>query len=127
MSVPFQSKRTPSTPCFRFSAIVPQSSRNVVNGDIRNVRDGWRKRLQELVGSGMSARDLRLEKTRRNAVVAVKLDIIECRGDAIPARHRTGLDAAHMRDGSNNHLPEAPGLAYHHNLKLVRSANCQLP
>src|SRR5260370_1680617 len=88
MSVPSQSKRTPSTPCFRFAAIVPQSSRNVVNGDIRNVRDGWRKRLQELVGNGMGARDLRFEKTRRNAVVAVKLDIIEYSDPSIPPPHR---------------------------------------
>src|SRR5260370_42555159 len=118
MSVPSQSKRTPSTPCFRFSVIVPQSSRNVVNGGIWKVRGGWRERLQELVGSGMSARDLRLEKTRRNAVVAVKLDIIECRSDAIPARDRSGLGAAHMRHGSHDHVPAAPGPANQNNLKL---------
>src|SRR5258708_3706872 len=75
----------------------------------------------------MSARDLRFEKTRRNAVVAVKLDIIEYRGDAIPAGHRSGLCTAHMRHGSNHHVPEAQGLAYQYDLKLDRSANRQLP
>jgi len=34
----------------------------------------------------MDALDLRFEKTGRNVIVAVKLDIIEGCGDAMPAR-----------------------------------------
>ena len=52
----------------------------------------------------MDARDLRFEKTGRYAIVAVKLDIIEGRGDAKPAGHGSGLCTAHMRHRSNDHV-----------------------
>jgi len=72
------------------------------------------------------ARNLRFQKAGRNAIVAVKLDIIESCGDAIPAGHSSGLCAAHMRHRSNHDVSEAQGLAYQYNLKLDRGANRQV-
>jgi len=68
-----------------------------------------------------------LEITRRNAVVAAKLDIIEGCGDAIPIWHSGGLCPAHMRHGGNHDVSEAQGLAYQHDVQLDRGANRQLP
>src|SRR6266436_4407186 len=55
----------------------------------------------------MDALDLRFEKTGRNVIVAVKLDIIEGCGDAMPAGHSSGLRTADMRQGSNDYVSEA--------------------
>jgi len=51
-----------------------------------------------------------VSETGRNAIVAVKLDVIEGCGDAMPARHSSGLCAAHMRHRSNDNVSEAQGL-----------------
>ena len=78
-----------------------------------------------IVRKRTGARDLRFQKAGRDVIVAVKLDIIEGCGDAMPARHSSGLCAAHMRHGSNDNVSEAQGLAYQHDLKLDRGANRQ--
>src|SRR6267378_3430652 len=126
MSVPSQSKRTPSMLRFRFAAIISQGSRNFVYVAPCKVGERWQERPWESDWNGTGARNLRFQKTGRNAIVAVKLDIIEGCGDAIPARHISGLCAAHLRHRSNHHVSEAQGLAYQHDLKLDRGANRQM-
>jgi len=75
----------------------------------------------------MDALDLRFEKTGRNVIVAVKLDIIEGCGDAMPAGHSSGLRTTDMRHGSNDYVSEAQGFAYQDDLKFDRGANRQSP
>jgi hypothetical protein len=65
--------------------------------------------------------------TARNAVIAVKLDIIEGCGDAMPAGHSSGLRTTDMRHGSNDYVSEAQGFAYQDDLKFDRGACHQLP
>ncbi len=59
-------------------------------------------------------------------VVAVKLNIIEGCGDAIPAGHGCGFCPADMRPRYNDDVSESQGFAYEHDLKLDRYANCQV-
>jgi len=63
----------------------------------------------------------------RNAVIAVKLDIIEGCGDAMPARHSGGFRSANARHCGSDNVAEAQGLADQNDFKLDGGANCQLP
>jgi hypothetical protein len=74
----------------------------------------------------MVAGDLRFQKAGRKAVVAIKLDIIESRGDAIPAGHGSRLRSADMSHGGHDDVAEAKRFAYQHDFKLDRSASRQL-
>jgi len=65
--------------------------------------------------------------TARNAVIAVKLDIIEGCGDAMPARHSGGFRSANARHCGSDNVAEAQGLADQNDFKLDGGANCQLP
>ena len=71
----------------------------------------------------MGERILWFQKTRRNAVVAIKLYIIEGCGDAIPAGHGGGLCAAYMRHCRHDDIAEAQGFADQHDFKFDRGAH----
>jgi hypothetical protein len=60
-------------------------------------------------------------------IVAVKLDVIEGCGDAVPAGHGGGFDAADMRPGEHHHVAEAERFADQHNFEFDRGTDCQLP
>jgi hypothetical protein len=68
-----------------------------------------------------------MQKTGRHAVVAVKLDIIEGGGDAMPARHGGGFRSANMSHGCHNDIAEAQGLADEHDFQLDGGASRQQP
>jgi hypothetical protein len=70
-------------------------------------------------------RVLPMEITGRHAVVAVKLDIIEARSNAIPAGHGGGFRSANMGHGSHDDVSEAHGFAYQHDFQFDRRANSQ--
>ncbi len=76
---------------------------------------------------GMLARDLRVKKTGRHAVVAVKLDVIEGCGDAVPAGHGGRLRSANMGPRSHDDVAEAQRLADQHDFQFDRSASRQQP
>ena len=59
-------------------------------------------------------------------VVAVKLNIIEGCGDAIPAGHGCGFCPADIRHRYNDDVSESQGFADQHNLKLNRHANSEV-
>src|SRR5437763_1136946 len=87
--------------------------------DGRKVWKSVRKRAE--------ARELGFQITGRDAVVAVKLDIIEDCSDAMPARHGGRFCSAHTCHGCSDNVAEAQGFAYQHNFQFDRSANRQLP
>src|SRR5229473_3780643 len=71
--------------------------------------------------------DLWFQIAGRNSVVAVKLDIIEGCGDAMPARHSGGFRSAYTRHRGSDDVAEAQRLADQNDFKLDGGANCQLP
>jgi hypothetical protein len=71
--------------------------------------------------------DLWSQITARNAVIAVKLDIIEGCGDAMPPRHGGGFCSANARHCGSDNVAEAQGLADQNDFKLDGGTNCQLP
>src|SRR6266481_1879138 len=75
----------------------------------------------------MGARSLRLEITRRNAVIPVKLDVIEGGGDSKPAGRPSGFCPAHMSHRCNDDVAESQRPADQYDFKLDRGANRQLP
>src|SRR5260370_14937572 len=81
----------------------------------------------EFAGERAKARELWFQITGRDAVVAVKLDFIEGRGDAIPAGHGSGFCSAHARHRCHDDVAEAQGFADQHDFQLDRDADCQLP
>jgi hypothetical protein len=60
-------------------------------------------------------------------VVAVKLDVIEGCGDAVPTGHGSGLRAAHVGHGHHDDVAEAQRFADQDDFKFDRSANGELP
>jgi hypothetical protein len=72
-------------------------------------------------------RDLWFQITGRNAVVAIKLDIVEGCRDAMPGRHSGGLCSAYTRHGDSDNVAKAQGLADQNDFKLDQDANGKLP
>ena len=66
------------------------------------------------------------EEARGYVVVAVKLDIIESGGDAEPAGHGGGLDAANACPGGENNIAEAERSADEDDFKLDRRGEKEL-
>jgi hypothetical protein len=62
--------------------------------------------------------DLWSQITGRNAVVAVKLNIVEGCGDAMPARHSGGFCSADARQCDSDNVAEAQRLADQNDFKL---------
>ena len=69
---------------------------------------------------------LGFQVARRNAVVAVKLNIIERGSDAKPSGHGSGAGSAHVRQGGGDNVAESQGPADQDDFKFDRGANFQL-
>src|SRR5882724_2951101 len=102
MRVPSQSKRTPSTGRFCLLAMDVQSSRNIPR-------------------SGLAEG----EKTGRQTVVAIKLNVVEGRSDAKPAWHGSRLCAANARHRDQDDISQAQGFTDEDHFKFNRSSDDQ--
>jgi hypothetical protein len=103
-----------------------QSSRKILQDVFRNgqaqanARDGWISR--KFAGNRIS----RIQKTRGEAVVAIKLDVVKSSSDAVPPGHGGSLHAAYMSLGNHDHIAQAEGFADQNDFDLNRSACCEL-
>jgi hypothetical protein len=77
-------------------------------------------------GDWSEGRELRFQKAGRKAVVAVKLNVIEGRGDTVPAGHSGGFGAAHMRARHHDDAAEAQRLVDQYDFKFERSADGEM-
>ena len=91
------------------------------------VRDGRWKQVPGLVRKSAGAPGLGFQITRRNAIVTVKLDIIERSGDAVPAGHSYGLCSAYVRHSCHHDIAEPQRPAHQNDFKLNRGADRELP
>jgi len=73
-----------------------------------------------------SACELRLQEAVRNAVVAVKLHVVEGGGDPIPARHAGRLEALDVRACGENNVAAAHGTADQNDLEFHGCAGGEL-
>src|SRR6266581_3442361 len=86
------------------------------------MRAAWR-----VAGKKSGARKLWFQKTGRDAIVAIELDIIEGCGDAKPAGHGRGLYSTYARHRFHDDVAETQGFADQHDFQFDRSSNCKLP
>ena len=66
-----------------------------------------------------------LEVSGGDAIVAVKLHVIERGGDSIPSGHGRGFVALHVSFGGENHVAVAHRLVDENNFDLERSSNSE--
>jgi len=107
--------------------MILQSNRKRMMAGFWRVSEEWRERRKEISRrrNGMPA--LRLQKTRRNTIVSVKLDVVERGGDAEPSGHGSWLSPAHMCHGRRDNIAKSQGPADQDYFKLNRGARRQLP
>jgi hypothetical protein len=82
---------------------------------------------EQFVRKTNRACDLGLQITRRNAVIAIKLHIIEGCSDTMPPRHSDGFSSADARGRDGDDVAQAQGLADQNDFKLDGGANRQFP
>src|SRR2546425_1567400 len=79
------------------------------------------------VSAEISGREeLGLQKTGRDAIVAVKLHIFKERGNAVPAGHCGNFYAAYPSHRGQDDISEAQRLTYQNDLKFNRGSDGQL-
>ena len=110
--MPSQSKSTPSTGRFCLLAMHIQSSRNFPGTRQAEAGKFARKRAAERNREGAGAKYLEFLKTGRQAVVAIKFDVVEGRSDAKPAWHGSRLCAANARHRDQDDISQAQGFTY---------------
>jgi hypothetical protein len=86
-----------------------------------------KEQLREFVRKGTVGCDLWFQIAGGNTVVAIKLDIIEDCGDAMPARHSSGFGSAYTRHRDSNDIAKSQGFADQNDFKLDGGANGKLP
>ena len=76
-----------------------------------------------------TARDggLRFQKTGGKAIIAIKLNVIESGGDAVPAGHSGSFGAADMSARHHDDVAETQWLVNQHDFEFERSASRQMP
>src|SRR5260370_41223501 len=78
---------------------------------LRGSKEDWR--LERIRASNPENQlALRLQEAGGDAIVAVKSNIVERCGHAMPARHGCGLGPAYVRQGDHDYISEAHGLAH---------------
>src|SRR5229473_6775101 len=125
MSVPSQSRSTPSTGCFRLRAIAHQSNRSFRLTGGREFGAYEAGSFERQYGD-YRAWELGLQKTGRDAIVAVKLHILKERGNAGPAGHGGDFHAAYPSHRGKDDISEAQRLTYQNDLKFNRGSDGQL-
>src|SRR6266436_3503132 len=72
-------------------------------------------------------RESGLEETRRDAIVAVELHVIEGSGDAVPTRRGRGVGALHVRAGGEHDVTLPHRLADENDFELERRSDGERP
>src|SRR5882724_4316017 len=126
MRVPSQSKSTPSTGRFCLLAMRIQSSRNIPRTGLAEGGKLAGKRERRGTREGLERKCLEFLKTGRQAVVAIKFNVIEGRSDAEPTRHGGRLDTANARPGDHDHVPQAHGFTDEDDFELNGSTSGEL-
>src|SRR6266436_5081508 len=126
MSVPSQSKSTPATDRFCLFAMRIQGSRNIPwtgpggkQASLHASGQQWENR------EGAGAKCLKFLKTGRQAVVAIKFDVVEGRSDAEPTRHGGRLCAANARHRDQDDISQAQRFTDEDHFKFNRSSDDQ--
>ncbi len=68
---------------------------------------------------------LKFQKAGRKAVIAIKLNVVESRSDAEPARHGGRLGAANARHRDQDDISQAQGFTDEDDFKFHRSSDGQ--
>jgi len=102
-----------------------QSSRNFPGTRQAEAGKFARKRAAERNSEGAGTKYLEFLKTGRQAVVAIKLNVVEGRGDAEPAWHGGRLCAANARPRDQDDISQAQGFTDEDHFKFNRSSDDQ--
>src|SRR5215467_4377239 len=93
----------------------------------RTELSGKKSRRTNVLEPEESQQISRLQKTRRQVVIAIELDIVERRRQPIPARHSGSFRAANVRARRHYHVSMAHGFADQHDFQLDGRSYRQLP
>jgi hypothetical protein len=102
-----------------------QSSRNIPRTGLAEGGKFARKRAAERNREGGGAKYLEFLKTGRQAVIAIKLNVVEGRSDAEPAWHGCRLCAANARHRDQDDISQAQGFTDEDHFKFNRSSGGQ--
>jgi len=103
-----------------------QSSRNIPRTGLAEGGKFARKRAAKRKQGRAGAKGLKFLKAGREAVVAIKFNFVEGRGDAEPTGHGGRLDTANARPSDHDHIPQAQGFTDEDDFELNGSTSGEL-